>query len=52
MAGRPKGEQVRDEVIKIRVTKAGKERVEALAAPQNVSDYTRDLWAADARRRG
>jgi hypothetical protein len=51
MAGRPRGSEPRDEEIKIRVTKTGKEAAVRAARPLSVSDWVRKLMADDIARR-
>lgn len=52
MAGRPRGSAPRDEEIKVRVTKAGKQAAVRAAAPLSVSDWIRKLMSEDIQRRG
>lgn len=52
MAGRPRGSAPRDELIKVRVTTAGKAAAEKAAKPLSLSDYVRGLIAKDIENRG
>jgi hypothetical protein len=52
MAGRPRGSEARDETLKVRVTKAGKDAATRAARPMSVSDYVRGLIAKDIKERG
>jgi hypothetical protein len=51
MAGRPRGEAARSELLRVRVTKEGKAAVDRARGGLSVSDYIRGLIKADIDRR-
>lgn len=52
MAGRPRGNQPRSEIIRIRITPSGKEAAERARGGLTMSDYVRGLIADDCKRKG
>lgn len=52
MAGRPRGPEPRNEIIRVRVTPAGKAAAERARGGLSMSDYVRGLIAKDVRERG
>lgn len=52
MAGRPKGTQARTKLVQVRMTPTGREMLEKARGTQTISDYVRDLVAADVKKRG
>lgn len=52
MAGRPRGSEPRDEVIRIRVTRQGKQAADRARGRLSMSDYVRGLIAKDVKERG
>lgn len=52
MAGRPRGSEPRDLVLRVRITKAGKAAADQARGGISMSDYIRGLIAADVKRKG
>lgn len=52
MAGRPRGNQARSEMLRIRITPSGKEAAEKARGPLSMSDYVRGLIADDVKKKG
>lgn len=52
MAGRPRGAEPRDEVIRVRITRQGKVMADKARGGLNMSDYVRSLIARDVREKG
>ena len=51
MAGKPRGAQAREKLVQVRMTQAGRDLLEKARGTKTISDYIRDLIAADVAKR-
>ena len=51
MAGKPRGAEARTTLVQVRMTKAGRAMLEKARGTKTISDYIRDLIAADVAKR-
>lgn len=52
MAGRPRGSEPRNEIIRVRITPQGKAAAEKARGGASMSDYVRGLIAEDVKKKG